>query len=352
MTIAPYARVIAPVIALAICLSLEAGWSQNRDTAASITLKGAGANFPAPLYKKWIALYHAAHPEVSIVYDPVGSGEGIKRFLTNKVDFAASDEILPAEEAVKAENGALMVPATAGMVALAYNIPGVTDQIRLPRDVYVAIFARSIRRWNDPRIQAANPDVHFPARDIAIVGRGDSSGTTAAFTRHLAVVDPTWTRRGFETGRLVAWPGAMMLASGNEGVAALIKISKDSIGYVEYGFAERLGLRVAALQNKAGMYVAPGEVAALLALSAPVGSANEIENSIVDPSEPGAYPIMMYSWLFLHRHYGDRSKAAALHDFVKWGLTEGQNYASDFGYVGLSADVASLDREMLDTSAK
>jgi phosphate transport system substrate-binding protein len=352
MTIGPTARIIALVFALAICFSLQAGWSQSPNRGAPINLKGAGATFPSPLYKKWIALYHDAHPEVSIVYDPVGSGEGIKRFLAKKVDFAASDEILSAEEASKIEGGALMVPATAGMVALAYNIPGVTDQIRLPRDVYVDIFARSIRRWNDPRIQAANPDVHFPARDIAIVGRLDSSGTTAALTRHLAAVDPTWTARGFQTGKLVAWPGATMLASGNEGVAALIKISKDSIGYVEYGFAERLGLHVATLQNKAGMYILPGEIGARLALSAPINSASDLDRSVVDPSEPGAYPIMSYSWLFLYRHYGDRSKAAALRDFVTWGLTVGQNYADDFGYIALSADVASLGREILETSAK
>jgi phosphate transport system substrate-binding protein len=148
-----------------------AGWAESRGTAAAVSLSGAGATFPVPLYKKWIAAYQESHPTVAITYQGVGSGEGIKRFLAEIVDFAGSDEFLSAEDAAKVERGAATVPATAGMVVLAYNIPGVTGEIRLPRDVFADIFAGSISRWNDPRIEAANPGVHFPARDIALVAR-------------------------------------------------------------------------------------------------------------------------------------------------------------------------------------
>ena len=142
-----------------------------------------------------------------------------------------------------------------------------------------------------------------------------------------------------------------MLAAGNEGVAARIKISQGSIGYVEYGFAKRLGLHMAALQNKAGEFVVPSEAAAQLALSARVAQVNELERSIVDPPAPGAYPIISYSWLFLYRHYGDRAKAEAIRDFVEWGLTDGQHYGPELGYIPLSADVVSLGREELDIGA-
>jgi len=142
-----------------------------------------------------------------------------------------------------------------------------------------------------------------------------------------------------------------MLAAGNEGVAARIKISEASIGYVEYGFAKRLGLPMAVLQNKAGEFVAPSDAAARLALSARVAKANDLERSIVDPPASGAYPIVSYSWLFLYRHYRDRMKADAVRDFVEWGLAEGQSYGPELGYIPLSADIISLGREVLGSAA-
>jgi phosphate transport system substrate-binding protein len=140
-----------------------------------------------------------------------------------------------------------------------------------------------------------------------------------------------------------------MLAAGNEGVAARIKISEGSIGYVEYGFAQRLGLHLAALQNKAGAFVAPSETTAQLALSARVARVTELERSIVDPPAAGAYPIVSYSWLF--RQIPDRAKAEAIRDFVEWGLTEGQHYGAELGYIPLSADVVSVGREGLNAVA-
>jgi phosphate transport system substrate-binding protein len=255
-------------------------------------------------------------------------------------------------DAAKVEAGAATVPLTAGPIVLAYNIPGVSGGLRLPRDVYAAIFSGTIQRWTDPRIEAANPGIRFPARDIALVARLDSSGTTAAFTRHLAAADPGWRSRGLGVGKLVAWPNKTMLATGNEGVAGRLKISEGAIGYVEYGFAKRLGLPLAALQNKSGAFVSPTEASAQLALSARVVRINELERSVVDPLAPGAYPIVSYSWLFLYRHYRDPAKAGALGDFVAWGLTEGQQYGAAVGYVPLSADVVALGREVLDMVAK
>lgn len=354
MTLAHRARTLIAVAALSLG-AMAASWAQGPVTApptGAVSLRGAGATFPAPLYKKWIAVYGAARPGVSISYDAVGSGEGIKRFVAETLDFTGSDEALSDSSAAKVESGAVTVPVTAGMIVLAYNIPGVTAQIRLPRDVYTEIFAGKIRRWNDPRIEAANPGMSFPNRDIALVARLDSSGTTAAFTRHLAVADPSRRSLGLGIGKLITWPAKTMLANGNEGVAARIKISEGAIGYVEYGFARRLGLRAAALQNKSGTFVAPTEAAAQLALSARVPQADELERSVVDPTAAGAYPIVSYSWLFLYRRYREPVKAEALRDFVAWGLTEGQRYGAELGYIPLSADVVDLGRQVLDTVGK
>ena len=168
-----------------------------------VLLRGAGSTFAAPLYKKWIEEYGVSHRGVTISYDAVGSGEGVKRYLEHSVDFAGSDEVLSSNELATVPD-ALMLPITAGMIAIAYNIPGVNSEIKLPRNVYVDIFARKIRKWDDPRIQAANPRIAFPRRDIALVVRQDSSGTTAAFTNHLATIGSSW--------RAAAWTSESLLS--------------------------------------------------------------------------------------------------------------------------------------------
>src|SRR5215472_6587005 len=233
-----------------------------------VSLRGAGSTFSAALYKQWIATYQHEHPTVSITYDAVGSGEGIRRFVAGSVDFGASDVALSDREAAGISRGTIMVASTAGMVVLAYNVPGLGGELKLPRNLYPAILSGQIRRWDDPRIQQANPRLNLPHRDIIIVARHDSSGTTFALTNHLAAISLGWREQGLGVGKLIEWPGSAMLASGNEGVASRIKISEGSIGYVEFGFAKRLGLPMAQLQNKAGEFVVPSDAGAQLALSA------------------------------------------------------------------------------------
>jgi phosphate transport system substrate-binding protein len=325
-------------------ISSTASWAQN----GPVSVRGAGSTFAAPLYKKWIDEYAVAHRNVSTSYDVVGSGEGVRRFIADAVDFAGSDEILTQSESSQLREAALMVPITAGMIALSYNIPGVTAEIKLPRDVYVDIFAGTIRRWDDPRIQAANPGLAFPHLDIAIVARQDSSGTTAAFTHHLAAIGPAWRAKGMSVGKLIDWPKGTMLASGNEGVASRIKISERSIGYVEYWFAQRLGLRMAAPENKAGSFITPTANAGELALSGRVAQVKALDASVADPAAPGAYPITTYSWMFLYARYTDRAKGKALRDFAGWTLSQqAQNYAAQLGYLPLSADVTALGTQAL-----
>ena len=353
MTAAHAARIIAIVLALFIGLPVPVGWTQEGGTAAPAALNGAGATFPAPLYKKWIAVYHASHPNVSIAYDAVGSGEGIKRFLAETIDFAGSDEFLPESGAAKVEAGAATIPVTAGMIVLAYNLPGVTSEIKLPRDVCADIFAGVIQRWNDPRIEAANPGIRFPARDIALVAHLDSSGTTAAFTRHLAAADPSWRSRGLGTGKLIAWPGKRcsppaMRGSprGSRSVKLQSAMSNTALPSASACLWSHCRTR------RAGVFVAPSEAAAQLALSARVVQVNELERSVVDPAAAGTYPIVSYSWLFLYRNYRDPAKGRAVREFVEWGLGPRQQYGAEFGYVPLSPDVVALGRTLLDTVAR
>ena len=226
---------------------------------AKVVIRGAGATFPAPLYEKWIATFRTQNPDLTITYDVVGSGEGQKRFLANAVDFGASDAALNDEQLARVKPGAQLVPVTAGMVVLAYNLPGLGGDLRLSRAVCADIFGGTIKTWDDPRIRADNPGLALPHRSIVMIVRQDGSGTTYAFSAHLSAVSAAWRDQGPGVGTLLSWPGNTMRARGNEGVAGRIKVSEGSIGYVEYHFAKRLGLPVAQLQNRAGRFIAPSE---------------------------------------------------------------------------------------------
>lgn len=336
----------ATLILLLIAPIAPAGFAQDA-TSDPVSLRGAGSTFAAPLYKQWINDYVPLRPSVSISYDVVGSGEGVRRFLSDAVDFAGSDEILNDAEAAQA-GGAVMIPVTAGMIVIAYNLPGLTSEIRLPRDVYLDIFAGRIRQWDDPRITAANPGIALPHRDIVLVARQDGSGTTAAFVRHLDAMGPSWRSKGMAVGKLIEWPKGTMLAPGNEGVAMKIRATEGSIGYVEFWYARQQHLSTATLQNRAGKFITPTPEAGDLALSGRVAVVKQLDASVADPATSGAYPIPSYSWLLLYPHYLDKNKAGALHDFVEWGLSRrAQDGATQLGYLPLPADVIGLGKKTL-----
>ena len=180
-----------------------------------------------------------------------------------------------------------------------------------------------------------------------MIGRQDSSGTTFAFTSHLAAVSRRWTEEGPGVGKVVDWPHGAMLARGNEGVASRIKISEGAIGYVEFGFAHRLGLPAALLRNKEGQFVAPTPESGTAALAASAGSGLDgLSASLTNPAGSLAYPIVTYSWLLLYEHY-PADKAKAINAFVEWGLGEGQTFAPDRGYLALPRAVADLAKSVL-----
>lgn len=308
--------------------------------AEAVELRGAGATFPAPLYAAWIDAYREVAPDVAVTYDAVGSGEGIRRFLEGELEFGASDAAMTDEQIAQARAGAQLVPATAGILVLAYNIPGVPSGLNLPRDVLADIFLGRIRNWSDPRIVEANPDLDLPNLTIAQVVRRDSSGTTFAMTNHLSAISEDWGK-DYGAATLIDWPGISMSAYGNEGVAGRIALSWGSIGYVEQGFAERLGLPVATLENAAGNFVSPSAAAGQAALDAAVADMpDNLRQFLPDPPGADAYPIVTYSWLLLHETYESAEVAQALHEFVRWGLTDGQAMASDLGYIPLPESVA------------
>jgi phosphate transport system substrate-binding protein len=294
--------------------------------------------------------YNKAHKDLDISYDPVGSGEGIKRFVKQEVDFGASDAAMTDEEMARVERKVKLIPATVGIVVLAYNVKGLKGTLKLSRDLLVGIFSGDIKNWNDPRIKQANPDLNLPSMDIIPVARAEGSGTTYAFTNHLSATSKEWRDRGPGVGKVVGWPAQAMLARGNEGVAGRVKITDGAIGYMEYGYAQRAGLPMAELENKAGKFIAPSATAGQATL---IATANDMPANLrmflPDPPGDDSYPIVTYSWILLYGSYPDQKKAQALKDFVTWGITEGQKYASSLGYISLPPHVQQLDEKAIST---
>lgn len=327
---------ILPALILSVLLPL---------TAAAQQLAGAGATFPAPLYQRWAVEYNKKVPAVQVNYQSIGSGAGVKNFLQGVVDFGASDAAMTDEEMAKSPRGAVLVPATAGSVVLAYNLPGV-PALKLSRAALAGIFLGTIKKWNDPAIAAANPGVTLPDRAINVAYRSDGSGTTFVFTQHLAAISPDFDDEvGFD--KSVTFPVGIG-GKGNEGVTALVKQSPGTIGYVEYGFAANNGLSMASIENKAGQFVAPTPESGAAALAS-VQMPDNLRVWPVDPDAPDAYPISSFTWLLLYKTYPDAAKLQALRDFVNYGLTEGQSYAAELGYIPLPEPVVAKAKAALES---
>jgi phosphate transport system substrate-binding protein len=343
------------VLAVAV-LALSVGYSSVPADAGTpgkdvppgtMHIYGAGATFPAPLYKKWLEEYHKRRPEVVVSYDALGSGEGVKQFTAGGVDFGASDAAMSDAQMAEVGRGVQLVPAVAGSIVLAYNLEGQSGDLKLTREVYVDIFLGKIKRWDDLRLKRLNPDLTLPNSDIAVVVRQDGSGTTYAFTNHLSAVSDEWRDRGPGVGTLIDWPGNAMAARGNEGVAGRIKLSKGSIGYVEYGIAKRAGLPLAWLENKAGQFIEPhGGSGLATLLNTPLPE--NLRAFFPDPDGQDSYPIVTYSWLLLYKQYDDAQQLGALKQFVRWCLTTGQEFNESLGFVRLSPQVMARAMEALD----
>jgi phosphate transport system substrate-binding protein len=345
-----FAMLTLAVIAASVCGTAISGHGGSPGKAlppGGSQIRGAGATFPAPLYKKWIEEYQKRRSEVMVSYDAIGSGEGTKQFMAGTVDFGASDAAMGDAQIAEVTRGVQLVPMVAGSIVLAYNLEGLGGALKLTREVYVDIFLGKIKAWDDLRIRRINPDLKLPSSDIALVVRQDGSGTTFAFTNHLSAISEEWRDRGPGADTLIDWPGDAMAARGNEGVAGRIKLSNGSIGYVEYGIARRAGLSMAWLENKAGQLIEPhggSGLATLLNTSLP----ENLRVFFPDPEGQDSYPIVTYSWLLLYKQYDDAQKLAALKQFVRWCLTTGQEFNESLGFVRLPPPVIARATAALD----
>ncbi len=313
-------------------------------SGGNVSLTGAGATFPYPLYTKWVAEYAKTTPGVAINYQSIGSGGGIRQITEKTVDFGASDAPMSDEQIAKAQ-GVIHIPTCLGAVVLAFNLEGVTS-LKLTPDTVAGIFLGEIKQWDDPKLKADNPDVNLPAKAIGTVHRSDGSGTTKIFVDYLTQVSPAWAK-GPGSGTSVSWPSGLG-AKGNEGVAGQIKSQPATIGYIELAYAMQNKMAMASLKNKAGKFVSP--TLASITAAAKGASAKMPEDlriSIVDAEGDDAYPISGFTYILLYGKQTDAAKGKALTGFLAWALADGQKLTSALDYAPLPTEVVEKAKKRL-----
>ncbi|MBN2086014.1 MAG: phosphate ABC transporter substrate-binding protein PstS [Anaerolineales bacterium] len=321
--------------------------------AGSVQINGAGATFPLPVYSAWTFAYQYVDPSVVINYQGIGSGGGKKAIIDGTVDFAGSDSLLKDEEYTSGKD-LQMYPMLAGAVVPIYNIKWakeIPSGTKLPvmildRQTLVDIYNAKVVTWNDAKILATNPDLaeYLPGEAITAVHRSDGSGTTEIFTKSLTAFSPEWTAGGASA---VEWPvdkaGNGMGGKGNQGVAAAVINTPNSIGYVELSYAVSNGMSYASMVNKAGKIVVASAESMSSAMSDFAGSFSEkLTADIVDAPGALSWPIAGYTYIILHtENMSDCIKAQKLLEFLRWALTDpgAAKQASDLGYSVLPEDV-------------
>jgi phosphate transport system substrate-binding protein len=313
------------------------------------TLNGAGATFPNPIYQKWFSEYHKLHSDVQVNYQSIGSGGGIRQITEATVDFGASDmpmtdEQLKAAQA-KLNTKVLNIPTVLGADVPAYNIPGVSAELKFTPEILAGIFLGRINNWSDPAIAKANPDVKLPSQEIIVVHRSDGSGTTFIWTDYLSKVSPEWKSQ-VGAGTSVNWPKGLG-GKGNEGVAGSIRQLPGTIGYVELIYAVQNKIAYGSVRNSAGEFVK----ASLDSVTAAAGSVAKMPAdfrvSITNAPGKDAYPISSFTWLLVPVQAKDPARGKILADFLNWMVSDGQKMTASLSYAPLPENVVAKVKETI-----
>jgi phosphate transport system substrate-binding protein len=309
------------------------------------TLNGAGATFPYPIYSKWFSEYHKLHPDIQINYQAIGSGGGIQQMTAGTVDFGASDMPMTDSQLQAAKGKILNLPTVLGAVVPAYNIPGVTGEIKFTPEALAGIYLGKISKWNDKAITSVNPGINFPDKDIIVVHRSDGSGTTFIWTDYLSKVSPEWKSQvGSNTS--VRWPLGMG-GKGNEGVSGMIRQLSGAIGYVELIYALQNNIPYGSVRNSAGVFVKGSLESVTAAAASAPKMPPDFRVSITNSPGKDAYPISSFTWLLVPVQSKNPANGKILVDFVNWMLTDGQSMTSALAYAPLPENVAAKEKEAI-----
>jgi phosphate transport system substrate-binding protein len=323
--------VIRRIALLCLALALPA--------VGQTTLNGAGATFPYPMYSKWFSEYHKAHSDIQINYQSIGSGGGIRQVLAGTVDFGASDGPMTDEQLSQAKTKILHIPTVMGAVVPAYNIPGITGEVKFTPQALAGIFLGKVTTWNDKAITSANPGMDFPNQPIIVVHRSDGSGTSFIFTDYLSKVSSDWAA-GPSKGTSVKWPVGLG-GKGNEGVAGMIRQMQGSIGYVELIYAVQNKITYGSVKNSSGAFVRASLDSVTAAAASVKNMPADYRVSITNAPGKEAYPISSFTWLLIPAQSKDAAKGKIIQDFLGWMLDNGQTMTADLSYAPLPSSVVA-----------
>ena len=299
--------------------------------SAQMTINGAGATFPYPIYSKWFDAYAKVDPSVRFNYQSIGSGGGQKQILAQTVDFGASDGPMSDDNLAKAPGKLLHIPTVAGADVVTYNLPG-NPTLKFDAETIADIFLGKIKKWNDPKLVALNPGANLPDQEMVVVHRSDGSGTTYIWTDYLSKISPEWKQR-VGTNTSVNWPTGLG-GKGNEGVAGQIKQTPGALGYVELIYAVQNKMPYADVKNSAGEFVK----ASLDSITAALATAeipDDFRFSITNAPGKDAYPISGATWILVYRDQKDPAKGKKMVEFLKWAEKDGEQMAKDLQYAPL-----------------
>jgi len=328
---------VCALVALIVSLACNPGGGAG-GPGGTVSLHGAGATFPNPLYQKWLSEYEKLQPNIKIDYQSIGSGGGVKQLKEQTIDFGASDPPMKDEDLKSAPGEILHIPTVLGAVVVTYNLSGINQTLKFSPDIVADIFLGKIKKWNDPRIAADNAGVTLPANDITVVHRSDGSGTSAVFTDYLSKVSAEWKEK-VGSGTSPSWPVGLG-GKGNEGVTGQVKATPNTIGYVELAYAIQNKLPVGHVKNAAGNFIEPSidSVTAAAAASA-ANTPEDLRVSITNAAGAQVYPIASYTYVLVYKDQKDAAKGKAIVDFLWWAIHDGENYAKPLLYAPLPADI-------------
>ena len=330
----------------AACAALALGVGVQ---AKAADISGAGATFPAPIYAKWAEAYKA-QTGIGLNYQAIGSGGGIKQIQAKTVAFGASDKPLKPE--VLDASGLYQFPTVMGGVVPVLNVPGLKPgQVKLTGAVLADIFLGDITKWNDPKIAALNKGVPLPNLPITVVHRSDGSGTTFLFTSYLSMMSPEWQSK-VGASDSVQWPTGLG-GKGNDGVAAFVKQTIGSIGYVEYAYAKQNNATYTLLQNKAGKYPLP-TAPSFLAAGGGADWTKAPGNYLLLLNQPGAnsWPITGATFILVYKTQDKPEDGKAVLTFFDWAYKNGDGMAGQLDYVPMPPAVKAYIRKQWVANVK
>ncbi|QDU60046.1 Phosphate-binding protein PstS precursor [Planctomycetes bacterium Pan216] len=312
--------------------------SSSDDSEKVVTIKGVGGTLIEPLLKTWFFEFQRENPNYQMEFEARGSGEGIAAFLHGKVNFATSNVPLTEKQMASVPRGALNIPVAAAPIVFAYNLPGdlETNAFKLTHEALASIYLGEVKKWNDPIIAKANPELKLPEKEIVLVYEGRQDGTTYALTRYLSTISTSW-KEGPGTGLSVNWPVIGISGEGNSSIAQLVQDNDGSIGYLGYSFASITKLPMASLQNRAGEFVAPSVNSGIAALNDTPFDDN-FHMQVFDPTGVDAYPIIACAWVLSYKNTNNAAISTGLKKFLDHVLTEGQQVSESAGYIPIPAD--------------